>query len=243
MPINKIVSSFDEAVADVFDGASILVGGFISVGGVPSYLCRALARRPVKNLTIIGNATVLGRETQETAARTIKIPDDWDDASVLLKKGQVSKLIISGAVVPMKGMTQPSPVVTALKEGQNIEFEMIAQGTLADRIRAGKAGIPAFYTPTGVGTILQKGKETRFFEGREYLLEMAIKSDFAFVRGYKADRYGNVVYRGTSRTFNPTMAGAATVTIVEVDEIVELGGLDPECIVTPAVYVDRVVKR
>jgi 3-oxoacid CoA-transferase A subunit len=120
---------------------------------------------------------------------------------------------------------------------------MIAQGTLAERIRAGKAGIPAFYTATGVGTGLQRGRETRFFDGREYMLEQAIKADFAFIRGYKADRYGNVVYKGTSRTFNPVMAGAATVTIVEVDEIVELGELDPEAIVTPAIYVDRVVKR
>ena len=243
MAINKVVSSFDEAVADVFDGATILCGGFLTIGGVPSYLYRALAKRPVKNLTIVGNAMVSGREVQEVAARTMKVPDDWDDASVLFNNGQVSKIIISAAVLPIMGMSTSFPVVKALRAGQNIEFEMIAQGTLAERIRAAKAGIPAFYTATGVGTEIQKGKETKFFDGKEYVLERAIKADFAFIRGYKADRYGNVVYKGTSRTFNPTMAGAAKVTIVEVDEVVELGELDPEAVVTPAIYVDRVVKR
>ena len=243
MPVNKVVKSFDEAVADVFDGATILVGGFISVGGVPSNLLRALAKRPVKNLTIVGNSPVLGKEFQQTAARTMKVPDWWEDASILLLNGQVSKLIVSGVSVRTLGLGRRFPIFAALEEGQNIEIEMVAQGTLAERIRAGRAGIPAFYSPIGVGIFLQRGKETRFFGDHEYLLEYAIKGDFAFIWAYKADRYGNLVYKGTSRTFNATMAGAARVTIAEVEELVEVGDLDPETIVTPSLYVDRVVVK
>ena len=131
----------------------------------------------------------------------------------------------------------------ALQDGQDIRIELVPQGTLAERIRAAKAGIPAFYTRTGSGTFLEKGKEIRRFNGQEYLLEHAIKADFAFIWAYKGDRYGNLIYRGTSRTFNATMAGAADTTIAEVAEVVELGGLDPEIIVTPGIYVDRLVKR
>lgn len=130
-----------------------------------------------------------------------------------------------------------------MQEGQHIEVELVPQGTLAERIRATKAGIPAFYTPTGVGTAVAKGKEVRVFDGEAYLLECAIKADFSFIRAYKADRYGNLIYKGTSRSFNATMAGASTVTIAEVDEVVELGELDPEVIVTPGIYVNRVVVR
>ena len=129
------------------------------------------------------------------------------------------------------------------QEGQDIEIELVAQGTLAERIKAAKAGIPAFYTRTGSGTLLEKGKELKKFDGHPYLLEYAIKADFALIWAYKADRYGNLIYKGTSRTFNATMAGAAAITIAEVEEVVALGKLDPEAIVTPGIYVDRVVLR
>jgi 3-oxoadipate CoA-transferase alpha subunit len=140
-------------------------------------------------------------------------------------------------------MKEPFPIVKALQEGQDIEIELVAQGTLAERIRSAKAGIPAFYTRTGSGTLLEKGKEVRRFGGQACLLEYAVKADFALIWAHKADRYGNLIYKGTSRTFNATMAGAATVTIAEVAEVVELGELDPEVIVTPGIYVDRIVKR
>lgn len=241
--MNKVVASSDGAVADIFDGATILCGGFGCVGGVPSTLFRALARRPTKNLTIVGNAPVLGKEAQKAAARTMQVPESFADAALLLRNGQVSRLIVSVPAMSIFQMPEPFPIVKALQEGQNIEIEMVAQGTLAERIRAAKAGIPAFYTPTGVGTFLQEGEEVREFEGKQYLLEHAIRADFAFIWAYKADRYGNLIYKGTSRTFNATMAGAAAVTIAEVAEVVELGELNPEIVVTPGLYVDRVVLR
>ena len=241
--MNKVVASSDEALADVFDGAVILCGGFGCVGGVPSTLFRALAKRPVKELTLVGNAPVLGRNAQEAAARTITVPESFADASLLIQNGQVRKLIVSVPAMAILLMQEPFPIVKALREGQNIEIELVAQGTLAERIRAARAGIPAFYTRTGAGTFLERGREVREFDGKRYLLEYAIKADFGFIWAYKADRYGNLIYRGTSRTFNATMAGAATITVAEVTEVVELGELDPEVVVTSGVYVDRVVTR
>ncbi len=243
MAIDKVVASSDEAVADVFDGAVILCGGFGCVGGVPSTLFRALAKRPVKELTLVGNAPVLGRGAQEAAARTMTVPESFADASLLIQNGQVRKLIVSVPAMAILLMQEPFPVVKALREGQNIEIELVAQGTLAERISAARAGISAFYTRTGIGTFLEKDKEVRTFNNREHLLEFAIKADFGFIWAYKADRYGNLIYRGTSRTFNATMAGAATITVAEVAEVVELGELEPEVVVTPGVYVDRVVTR
>jgi 3-oxoacid CoA-transferase A subunit len=232
-----------EALKDVFDGAVILCGGFGCVGGMPSTLFKALAQLPVKNLTLVGNAPALGIEAQKTAARAMQVPEWYADGSLLLKNGQVRKLIASVPAMAIYKMKEPFPIVKALQEGQDIEIELVAQGTLAERIRAVKAGIPAFYTRTGSGTFLEKGKEVRQFMDQSYLLEYSIKADFAFIWAYKADRYGNLIYKGTSRTFNATMAGAATVTIAEVAEVVELGELDPEVIVTPGIYVDRIVKR
>jgi 3-oxoadipate CoA-transferase alpha subunit len=171
------------------------------------------------------------------------VPESYADASLLIQNGQVSKLIVSVPAMAIVRMQEPFPVVKALREGQNIEIELVAQGTLAERIRAARAGIAAFYTPTGAGTFLGKGKEVRTFNNREHLLESAIKADFGLIWAYKADRYGNLIYRGTSRTFNATIAGAATITVAEVAEIVKLGELDPEAVVTPGVYVDRVVTR
>jgi 3-oxoadipate CoA-transferase alpha subunit len=241
--MNKIIASSQQAVADVSDGDTILCGGFGCVGGVPSTLFRALSQLPVKNLTIVGNAPVLGMETQKAAAKTMKVPDTYADASLLLKKGMVRKLIVSVPTIAIYKMPEPFPIVKAIQDGQQVEIELVPQGTLAERIRAARAGLGAFYTRTGVGTYLEKGKETREINGDIYLLEFPIKADFAFIWAYKADRFGNLVYRGTSRTFNATMAGAARVTIAEVAEVVEVGQLDPENIITPAIYVDRVVTR
>ena len=243
MAINKVYASPDEAMSDVFDGAVILCGGFGCVGGMPSTLFKALVKCPVKNLTLVGNAPVLGMEAQKTAARTIQVPDSYADGSLLLQNGQVSKLIVSVPAMAIYRLKEPFPIVKALQDGQDIQIELVPQGTLAERIRSAKAGIPAFYTPTGTGTFLEEGKEIRQINGRPHMLEYAIKADFAFIRAYKGDRYGNLIYKGTSRTFNATMAGAGDVTIAEVAEVVELGALDPEVIVTPGLYVDRVVAR
>jgi 3-oxoadipate CoA-transferase alpha subunit len=243
MAIDKVVGSSDEAVGDVFDGAVILCGGFGCVGGMPSTLLRALTQKPVKELTLVGNAPVLGLEAQKTAARTMQVPEIFADGSSLLRNGQVRKLIVSVPAMAIYRLQEPFPIVKALQDGRDIEIELVPQGTLAERIRAAKAGIPAFYTRTGSGTFLEKGKEIRRFNGQEYLLEHAIKADFAFIWAYKGDRYGNLIYRGTSRTFNATMAGAADITIAEVAEVVELGKLDPEIVVTPGIYVDRLVIR
>src|SRR4030042_2018110 len=184
--INKVVQSFDAAVADIYDGAVVLMGGFGPANGTPSNLLRALVKQGAKNLTLAANTPGYGRE---------------------------------------------------------LEVEMVPQGTLAERIRAAKAGVGAFFIPTGAGTVLEKGKEKRVIDGRDHILEYPLKADFALVRAYRADRYGNCVYQGTSRNFNPVMAGAAKVTIVEVDELVELGSLSPEATVTPGIYVDRIVVR
>ena len=240
MPINKIVASFDEAVANMGDGATIHVGGFGGPGGYPSYLIRAVARKGVTNLTIVANSPGSGREIRLKTATLLAPPDWFYEVSLLVEQRQVKKAIASFPV-------SASPLVVTPFERQlragEVEIEMVPQGTLAERIRAAKAGIPAFYTPTGPRTVVAEGKETRYFKGKPCLLEHALRADFALIRALKADRYGNLVYRMTARSFNATMAGAAEVTIAEVDEIVELGELDPEAIVTPGIYVDRVVVR
>jgi 3-oxoacid CoA-transferase A subunit len=168
------------------------------------------------------------------------MPPNYDDGGLLIQNDQVIKAICAFPGTPPPGMS--APLNDRLRAGK-LEVELVPQGTLAERIRANKAGIPAFYTPTGVGTIIEKGKERRTIDGKDYLLEYAIKADFALIRAHKGDRRGNLVYQGTSRNFNGAMAGAATVTIAEVDEIVELGELDPEAIATHGIYVDRVVSR
>ncbi|MFH1383289.1 MAG: 3-oxoacid CoA-transferase subunit A [Chloroflexota bacterium] len=236
MSVNKVVASFDEAVKDVFDGAVILFGGFGA--NVPSLLIQALARQGAKNLTMVSNNTGLGREIMKRMGRTL--PDWWDDVSILCENKQIKKAITS---FPVRASPELIVPFEKLFQAHEVEVENVPQGTLAERIRANKAGIGAFFTPTGAGTIIEQGKEVRVIDGRPYVLEYPIKSDFALVRAYKADRLGNLIYRGTSRTFNATMAGAANVTIAEVDEVVPVGKLDPEEIVTPAVYVDRVVVR
>ncbi|MFH1646441.1 MAG: 3-oxoacid CoA-transferase subunit A [Chloroflexota bacterium] len=241
--INKVVGSAREALADVFDGAVILCGGFGCVGGMPATLFRALSEVPAKNLTLVGNAPVLGVLAQKTAARTMQVPDWFADGELLLKNGQVSKLIVSVPAMAIYRLEEPFPIVKALQAGQDIEVELVPQGTLAARMKAARAGIRAFYTRTGTGTFLQKGREVRQFDGKDYLLEEAIRADFGIIWAYKGDRHGNLVYRGTSRSFNATVAGAAKVTVAEVDEIVELGAIDPEAVATPGIWVDRIVRR
>ena len=245
MPIDKVVGSFDEAVADVFDGATILVGGMGGIAAAANNLMAALARTKVKNLTIVGNGPAMGKFLSQAMLTVRKLPDEWEDASKLIENKQVRKMIVSVPGMAITGMTHTAlfPIEAALREGQDIELELVGQGTLSERCRAARAGIPAFYTPAGVGTYLARGKEVRAFDGKEYVLERALKGDFALIYAHKADRFGNLVYRGTARMLNSTMAGAATVTIAEVDHLVEPGELNPEAVVTPAVYVNRIVVR
>lgn len=236
--MNKIVSSFEEAVADIFDEATVLVGGFGTRDGYPSYLIKALARQGTKNLTLVCNSTGYGSQIEKMP--WMKRPPGWVDVGILVENRQVRKAIASFTAGIVRSMRLPFE--DALDRGE-AELEMVPQGTLALRIWAGKAGIPALYVPTGADTVIEKDKETREFNGRKCLLEKSIYGDFALIRAHKADRWGNLVYRGTSRTFNAVMAGAAKITVAEVNEIVEVGDLDPEAIVTPAVYVTRVVAR
>jgi 3-oxoadipate CoA-transferase, alpha subunit len=242
MTINKVVRSVDDAVADIFAGAVILIGGFGPANGCPCHLIRGLAKKGVGNLTLVGNTPGHGRELFESlqAKGLLKVPANYDDGALLVKNGQVRKVICAFPGSPWPGTQNPTQNWFARGK---LEIELVPQGTLAERIRAAKAGISAFYTPTGVDTLLENGKETRTFDGVTNILEHAIKADFALVRAHKADRWGNLVYQGTSRNFNATMAGAAKITIAEVDQIVELGDLDPETIITPSVYVNRIVVR
>lgn len=233
MPINKIVAGFDEAVADIEDGAVIMVGGFGTVVSIPSCLLEAVYRKGVKNLTTVSNSSGFGADIWRMQGAPF--PEDMD---ILVRNERIKKAIVSAPVSAL----YVNNFEKLLRAGK-VDIEMVPQGTLAERVRAAKAGLGGVYIPTGIGTVVEEGKEKRVIDGREYLLELPIKADFALIHAHKGDRWGNLVYRGTSRTFNPTMAGAARVTIAEVDEIVELGELDPECIVTPGVYVDMVVER
>jgi len=244
MSINKVVDSFDEAVSDIWDGATIMIGYFGGAGEPPCWLIRALAKQGTKNLTLISNMPGWGRTLiplfGQMMKSLIRYPSWWDDPGLLVENGQIKKVLCSWA----SGMS-PANVNEFEKRFRagEVELEMAPQGILAERIRAGKAGIAAFYVSTGVDTVAEEGKEVRIFNGEKCHLEHALRADFVLIHAHKADRWGNLVYQGTSRSFNATMAGAATVTIAEVDEIVELGELDPEAIVTPGIYVDRVVVR
>lgn len=228
MPVSKIFNTFDEAVADVKDGSVIFIGNFAGPGGTPFFLIQALRRQGAKNLTIAANT-----------AGGIGLTLDYDDHRILFQNKQVKKVI---ATFPFSGSPKrPTDAEKQILAGE-VELELVPQGTLAERIRAGAAGIPAFYTPTGVGTVIEEGKEKRYFNGRPCLLEHAIKADYAFVRAYKADEMGNLIFRGTARQFNPIMAMNARVTIAEVDEIVKPGEIDPNCVVVPCIFVQRIVK-
>ena len=236
MAVDKVYRNFAEVIKDIPDGAVIMMDGFGGPGGMPRYLILALRDHGAKDLTIVSNtagiASVIGFGTPPGVQAI--------DHGILIENNQVRKVIASFPVSPSP--SKPNAFEKAYREGK-VELELVPQGTLAERIRAGGAGIPAFYTPTGVGTLMAEGKETQVFDGREYLLERALRADFAFVWAYKADAIGNLVYKGTSRNFNAVMATAANITIAEVDEIVEPGGIDPETVHTPGIYVDRIVQR
>ena len=214
--MNKVVANADEAVRDIQDGSMIMVGGF-GLCGIPADLIDALVRKGVKDLTTISNNAGV---------------DDFG-LGKLLQTGQIKKHI--GSYVGENKLFE-SMVLSG-----KLQLELNPQGTLAERIRAGGAGIPAFFTPTGAGTIVSEGKEMREFDGRMYVMERGLKADFALVKAWKADRWGNLIFRKTTRNFNPVMATAAKVTIVEVEELVETGQLDPDSIHLPSVYVNRIV--
>jgi 3-oxoadipate CoA-transferase, alpha subunit len=215
----QVMESVDEAVAGIEDGSTVLVGGF-GLAGMPFDLIDGLIRQGAKDLTIVSNNA--GNGDVGLAA--------------LLKAGQVRKVICS---FPRQ---VDSYVFDGLYREGKIELDVVPQGNLAERMRAAGAGIGAFYCPTAVGTPLADGRETREIDGRTYVLEYPIKGDYAFVAAHRADTLGNVVYRKTARNFGPVMATAATTTIVQVSEVVPVGTLDPEAVVTPSIYVDRIVR-
>jgi 3-oxoadipate CoA-transferase, alpha subunit len=217
--IDKGTGSTAEAVADIFDGATVMIGGFGEAGS-PIELIHALIDQGAKKLTVVNNNTGSGHV----------------GLAALIESGQVRKMICSFP------RTANSTVFPDLYRSGDIELELVPQGTLAERIRAGGAGIPAFYTPTSVGTPLAEGKEVRIFEGRDYVMEHGLKADFALLKCARADRYGNLVYNKTARNFSPIMAMAAKTTIVQTCAQVELGEIDPEVIVTPGIFVDRIVR-
>ena len=218
----------------VFSGASVMIGGFGSFGGLPIALIQALAARGPGDLTIIANAGGVGYEL----SRRIK-PGGYQDIGLLFEKGLVRKFI--GSIPALGGMPPTAPIEKAFNEGK-IEIEMVPQGTLAERIRAGAGGLGGFYTRVGVGTAVEEGKEKKVINGQEYLLEMPLTADFALIKAHWADSLGNLVYKGTARCFNPVMAMAARETIVEVDRLVQPGEINPEIVVTPHIYVHRIVE-
>jgi 3-oxoacid CoA-transferase A subunit len=215
--MNKVLRSPEEAVAMVPDGATIMMGGF-GLCGIPENLIAALAARGTRDLTVISNNAGV---------------DDFG-IGILLKGRQVRKMI-STYVGENKEFERQ------LLAGE-LDVDLVPQGTFAERIRAGGAGIGGFFTPTAYGTIVAEGKETRIIDGKRYVLEAPLRADFAFVKGWQGDRAGNVVYRKTARNFNPMMATAATVTIAEVERLVELGDLDPDHIVTPGIFVRYILQ-
>jgi 3-oxoadipate CoA-transferase alpha subunit len=217
--INKQVASVAEAVADVTDGSTVMIGGFGEAGS-PVELIHALIDQGAKGLTVVSNNAGSGEV----------------GLAALIKSGRVSKVVCSYP------KTANSTVFPELYNSGKLELELVPQGTLAERIRAGGAGIPAFYTPSAVGTPLAEGKETRTFNGREYLMELGLKADVALIKGRIADTHGNVLYNKTARNFGPIMAMAAENAVVQVESVVPAGGLDPETIVSPGVFVERVVE-
>ena len=241
--IDKVVLSFDAAIADVPLGATLHVGGFVTPFTTPSYLIAALARHGATDLTVVttyaGRGERLGRETFAAVMPWLEWPPDAWDVGLLAELRRVKKLITGNPAGARRAQVYP---FERLLEAGQAEVEVIGQGSLAERIRAARAGIAAFYTPVGPGTHVAEGKEVRQFDGVPHVLERALHADFALVRAWKADRYGNLSVRGP-RTFNHTMAGAARVTIAEVDAVVPLGELRPEEIHVPGVYVQRVVQR
>jgi 3-oxoacid CoA-transferase subunit A len=215
--MKQVYTSFNEAIADIQDGATLMVGGF-GLCGIPENLILALVEKGVKDLTVISNNCGV---------------DDWG-LGLLLRNKQIKKMI--GSYVG-----ENKEFERQVLSGE-IEVELVPQGTLAEKIRAGGAGIPAFYTPAGVGTPIAEGKETRTFNGKEYLLEEAYTADFSLVRAWKGDKMGNLIYNKTARNFNPMIAAAGKVTIAEVEELVETGDFNPNEVHTPSIYVQRIIQ-
>ena len=213
--MHKVIASADEAIQDVFDGATIMFGGF-GLCGMPENLIRALVRKGTKNLTTISNNAGV----------------DGFGMGLLLANGQIKRHI--GTYVGENKLLEQMVL-----DGR-LQLDLVPQGTFSERIRAGGAWIPAFFTPTGVGTVIAEGKEVREFDGHSYIMERALKADFAFVKAWKGDTWGNLVYRKTARNFNPMMATAAKITIAEVEVLVKAGELDPDMVHTPGVYVKRI---
>ena len=211
------MASSDQAVGDIPDGATIMIGGF-GLCGIPENLIRALVRKGVRNLNTISN----------------NVGVDGLGMGLLLAAGQIRSHI--GSYVGENRLLEQMVLEN------KIDLTLVPQGTFSERIRAGGAGIPAFYTPTGFGTGVAENKETRDFDGRMYVMERALKADFAFIKAWKGDKSGNLVYRKTARNFNPMMATAAKITIAEVENLVETGELDPDGIHTPSIYVKRILK-
>ncbi|MBT2642141.1 CoA transferase subunit A [Bacillus sp. ISL-41] len=215
--MKTICTSFQDAVAEIHDGATLMVGGF-GLCGIPENVILALVEKGVKDLTVISNNCGV---------------DDWG-LGLLLKNKQIKKMV--GSYVG-----ENKEFERQVLSGE-VEVELIPQGTLAEKIRAGGAGIPAFYTPAGVGTPIAEGKETRMFNGKEYLLEESLTADFSIVRAWKGDKMGNLVYHKTARNFNPMIAAAGRVTIAEVENLYEVGELDPNSIHTPSIYVQTLIE-
>ena len=240
--MNKVFSSFDEAVATVPDGAVIMFSGFADPGAWPHHLIWALRNQGAKNLTAISSNMGIGPYLS-TGPGAVRPGEVFAEISILVENGQIKKGISTTFYSGRYGRTtgQYLPFEKAYLAGE-VEAEVVPLGTFEERIRAAGAGIGGFYTPVGVGTDIAKGKEKRLINGREYILEFPLRADYAFIRAHKADKLGNLVYKGTSRCSGPTMATAADITIAEVDEIVEPGELDPEVIVTPGIFVNRIVK-
>jgi len=222
--MDKVYPSIDDAVADIPDGASIAIGGFFTAG-TPAQLIQALARKGARNLTIICQQMGPGSE----------------DLTKLVLQGQVKKAICTYPFYRSATRGANSPFEKLVRAGK-MELEVYPMGTFIEKLRAAGAGIAAFYTLTGVGTVVEQGKEKREFNGREYLLELALKPDYAFVYAWKGDRMGNIVCRKTARNYNPEMAAAAGITIASVEEVVKAGELDPDKVHIPGIYVQRVVK-
>ena len=215
--MNKVYPNADAAITDIPDGATIMAGGF-GLCGIPENLIAAVYRKGIRNLTVISNNAGV----------------DGFGIGQWLTNRQIAEIIAT--------YVGENRLFEELVLKGELHATLVPQGTFAERIRAGGAGIAGFYTPTGVGTVVADGKELREFDGRKYLLERGLMADFALVKAWRGDRWGNLIYRGTARNFNPLMAAAAKVTIAEVEELVKLGDLDPNAIVTPGIYVKRIIQ-
>ena len=215
--MDKRLKSPDDAIANLQDGATVLMGGF-GLCGIPENLIAAVRRKGTKNLTVVSNNAGV---------------DDFG-IGLLLQNRQVKKMIST--------YVGENKLFEQLVMSKELELELNPQGTFAERLRAGGAGIPAFYTPTGYGTMVAEGKETRDFDGRMYVMERGLRGDFAFVKAWKGDRWGNLIYRKTARNFNPMMATAADYVVAEVEELVELGELDPDHVHTPGIFVNAIIQ-